>query len=503
MAKKNPEYGTLILEKTSREVSLNVSNRKVADVVAEFKRISIHGDHLAANDGELFEDKRRFRYTHVNRRRFNLAVNHFQGLQRLRSGKYLAISGADFTEPMSHIFVIKMGSRKARGAWGSNLLFSKRPKASDNLVKTIPLNRKFPHGGGMSAVGDILAVPLEGDNESKIVFLNMADPEDPTQLDCDIQRPKIAKAGAVAFAKLLNGKFVCGVWREVKKKPVGRLDFYISETTDLRDGFGKSQAGSKETRNVATWSYGDMKFSNSADDRGPGYQSINFIEPINKDAGNGVTRLYMIATENGSDLSPLQGGPDLVDLIEVLIPEDISNAPGKIPTLTKLDTKQFFCNREYCNLDAGGGIYVDPVSGFSLYSCYHWRSDDMIKLSEFRAEPDPKSEVANIDNAWINLYEDRDFGGRCLSVLGRRESTLPDYGKLFVQGGGFDNKVSSVKYQIPQGFTYRLYQNKSFAGEQQGQDVIDLNGTGKIQKISNLKAKFPNLENKISSSQYV
>jgi len=35
------------------------------------------------------------------------------------------------------------------------------------------------------------------------------------------------------------------------------------------------------------------------------------------------------------------------------------------------------------------------------------------------------------------------------------------------------------------------------------QNCIDLNGTGKIKKISNLKAKFPKLENKISSSQYV
>ena len=68
MAKKKSEYGTPNLEKTPRDISLNVRNRKVADVVAEFERISIHGDHLAANDGDLFEDKRRFRYTHVNRR---------------------------------------------------------------------------------------------------------------------------------------------------------------------------------------------------------------------------------------------------------------------------------------------------------------------------------------------------------------------------------------------------------------------------------------------------
>lgn len=127
----------------------------------------------------------------------------------------------------------------------------------------------------------------------------------------------------------------------------------------------------------------------------------------------------------------------------------------------------------------------------------------MIKLSEFRAEPDPESVVINIENAWINLYEDREFGGRFLSILGRKESTFPDYGKLFVQGSGFDNKVSSVKYQIPQGLSYRLYHDKSFAGDRLGEDYIKLEGTGRIQEIADLNTAFPKLENQISSSQYV
>ena len=92
-----------------------------------------------------------------------------------------------------------------------------------------------------------------GHGESKIVFLHMAHPENPTQLDCDIKRPNIAKAGAVAFAKLLNGKFVCGVWREVKKKPVGRLDFMYPKQLTFGTGSGKVKL---EVKKLQRWRLG-------------------------------------------------------------------------------------------------------------------------------------------------------------------------------------------------------------------------------------------------------
>ncbi len=489
-------YNDPNLNKTSREISLVTDNRKISDAAAEFQRISIHADHLAANDGVLFSDKRRFRYTHVNRKGINKAKNHFQGIQRLRKGKYLVISGGDGTEPASHVFVIKMETRISTGPWGSNLLMSNRPKESDNIVKTIPLSNEFWHAGGLSILGDILAVPIEGEKKSRIVFLHMLNPEDPTQLDCDIERPNNT-GGAVALAKLVNGKFVCAVYREVKKKPIVRLDFYVSKSNDIREGFEENADGSKK---FVTWSYGNLNLDEEHD---PSYQNVNFIEAIDKDAGDGVTRLYMIGTQNTSSGAPLLGGRDLADLFKVEIPDDLFNSPGKIPILEKLDSKQFFCDRAYCNFAGAGGIYVDPVSGLSLYSGVHWRSDDMIRFSEFRAELDPQSVIDKPENAWISLYEDREFGGRRLSVLGSRESSFPDYGKLFVQGGGFDNKASSVKFQIPQGLTYRLYRDRSFSGDRPNEDFIDLTGTGSIQAIVDFKADFPNLENKISSSQYV
>jgi hypothetical protein len=364
-------------------------------------------------------------------------------------------------------------------------------------VKVAALDKELWHAGGISLLGDILAVPLESDTRSKIVFLHMLDPENPTQLDCEIKRTNIASAGAVALARLVNGKFVCAVWREVKKKPKGRLDFYVSKTDDIREGFEENPDGRKK---IVTWSYGSLNLN---EDRDPRYQCVNFIEPINKDAGNGVTRLYMIATENGSPASPLLGGPDIADLFEILIPETMSNSPGNLPTLRRIDTKQFFCNREYCNLNAAGGVYIDPVTGLSVYSGYHWRVDDTIRFSEFRPEPDPRLLINKPASAWINLYEEREFGGRRLSILGSREASFSDFGKLLVQGNGFDNKVSSIKYQIPQGQVYRLYRAKFFAGEQASEDYIDLRGTGKIQEIRDLNADFPKLENKISSSQYV
>jgi hypothetical protein len=499
MATGDREYGVPNPVLTDREIPLVASNHIVPDVESAFARISIQADHLAAHDGDLFARKRKFRYTHVNRKGVNAARNHFQGLQRLRKGKYLVISGGDVTEAVSHLFIARMGSRRAKGPWGSNLLFSIRPDKSDRIVKTVPLNKKFWHAGGLSLLGDILAVPLESKTKSKIAFLHMLDPESPTFLDCDINRPRVGKAGAVALGTLTDGRVVCAVWREVGEKPKGRLDFYLSETDDIRDGFEEDKNGLANERKVVTWNYGSLELD---EDRDPQYQCINFIEGQDKDAHNGVTRLYMVGTENRAAAAPLQGGPDLVDLFRVSIPNDMFGSPTKTPDFLRLNTRQFFCNREYCNFDAAAGTYIDAGGGLSLYASYHWRVDDTIRFAEFRCQPDDESVINDLEKAWIDLYENPHFTGRRLSILGTREANIDDYGSVFAQGHGFDNRVSSVQYQIPPGHEYRLYKYKFFRGELPDEDYIKLIGTGRVEEIPDFKTSHEKIADSISSSKY-
>lgn len=503
MTNRKNEYGFPKLELAPPNITPVDHNRLVENAQDEFNRISEQSDFLAANDGDLFKNRREFRYTHVNREGINEARNHFQGIQRLRKGKYIVISGGDVTEPVSHLFVIRMNTRREKGPMGSNLLFSIIPDASDEVVKIIPLDKEYWHAGGLSLLGDILVIPLESDKKSKIIFLHMLEPENPELLNCKIDRPDIPKAGAAALAKLTNGKYICAIWwEEAKKKPGGRIDFYVSRSENIQDGFEKKPGGSENESKAVTWKY---DYLDSVKERDPKYQAINFIEPADKEAENGVTRLFMVGTENTAAAAPIQAGKDLADFFEVLIPNDMFSSENKSPILRKIETRQFFSkNREYYNLDAAGGIYIDPDEGLYLYAGYHWRVFNTIRFAEFRSQPDPAEHVIdNIENSWIDLFEEPKFGGARLSILRKKESSIRDYSKIFVQGGGFDKKASSVRYQIPPGYVYRLYKNKSFVGQSPGKDFIDLEGTGKVEEIEDLKAKNKNFDNKISSSRYL
>lgn len=329
----------------------------------------------------------------------------------------------------------------------------------------------------------------------------MFDPENPTRVPCEINRPN-RKAGAAAIAKLTNGKFVCAVWREVDRKPKGRIDFYVSKSAEIRDGFEEKHNGAEGESKSVTWNYGDLDDSEGV--RDPQYQCINFIEPIDNDAGDGITRLFMIGAENSALAAPIQGGDDFVDLFEVLIPNDMLISSSRKPVLRKIQTKKFFCrNREYYNFDAAGGIYVDHNEGLYLYSGYHWRVNETIRFAEFRSTPDPASVIDDIQKAWIDLFEEPKFGGRRLSILGEKESGIADYGKIFVQGGDFNDKVSSVKYQIPSGYVYRLYKDKAFKGNRLGEDFLELVGTGRVKMTEDFRAESEKFENKISSSRFI
>ena len=484
----NPNYKSPRPAFTDPSETFSDDNPRIADVESAFQRSSRYGDHLAVWDNDLFPQ---FRYTRVNREGINAGINHIQGIQRLKQGKYLAISAGDSTASVSHIFVAQLESRSAQGAWGSNVLQGNAPPQSDKILKTVPLDRTCWHAGGISVLGDILAVPLFGNGQSKVLFLNMRSPENPTIFkDSIIERQDIQAANAVALAKLPNGQFVCGVWREVQRKPKGRIDFYISHGSDFRKGFRPG---------MVTWSYGDLGLNESRD---PQYQSINFIMPeygSTELPASGSTTLYMVGTENEANAAPFQTGSDIADLFRVDIPNDLAAGDyTQKPVLTRLCSREFFCNKEYCNFDAAAGAYVEAGNKLSLYTGFHWRVDGTFRLSEFRAEPDPSVPVSSIASAWIELYEHENFRGRRLTILGRGESSFRDYSKISVQGSGFNDRVSSARWQIPGSNTYRLYKNKDFEGEH-----FDLAGTGQVGEIGDLSANPHNFGDVVSSSRYV
>jgi hypothetical protein len=148
-------------------------------------------------------------------------------------------------------------------------------------------------------------------------------------------------------------------------------------------------------------------------------------------------------------------------------------------------------------MDAAAGVYVDRGK-LIVYSAYHWRTGKgVIKFNEFRPPTKlTKKTVTKPEDGWMELFEHTYFGGRSLTITGTKDSTIADYGKIRVQGSGFNDKASSVKFQLPAGVTYRFFKDKDFKGK-----LIDLVGTGKVEEIADFKAR--KIERKVSSSKFV
>ena len=485
------EYNYIVPEEISSLPNLNDRNPSVDNVTSTFGDIRSRGDYMGFWDGDQI---RWPRYTQVtgNKLGFN---NHFQSMQRLRKGKYMAVSGGDPHESMSHLFVVEMKSRNARGGWRSNVLEAGQPSDDDKIVRTIGIDAKKWHAGGISALGDILAVPIYSTKpvNSEIVFLYMENPKDPKRFNVKISRPGVASY-AVAFTKLQNGHFLLAVWGGDNRPSPPRprcLDFYLSRSENFFEGF---------IRNRATW-YPDRENINVVEgqDRNFGdFQSINFINQA--DGG-----LFLVGMHNNSDLSPHKPGSDYADLYRIEFADDRVFAPApklSLPSITKVSNKRFYCLDQQCHFDASSGIHVDASGILRLYSCYYWSDNSLIKFNEYRPAIDsPGPTIKDIRNAWVDLYEYANFGGRVMSLVSEKGSALADYRRISVQGRAFNDVASSVRFQLPEGVAYRLFKDRNFRGK-----FLELGGTGEVREFHDFALiNFGGtlFENGISSSRYV
>ncbi len=465
---------------------LNAENPTVANVPEAFKAISDYGDPVGIQDGSQFP---LYKYTQMEIRGVNEPANHFHGIQRLRRGSHLVISGGVVTGGRrSHVFVVKVGERSVKGPWGSNLVTAAAPPKKDRVIGCYGLDTYRWRAGGMSVLGDILAVPLEGRQRSRVVFLHAKKPDALERFKMQIDRPNSPSAEAAALARLPDGRFLCAVWREVKGKYPGRVDFHLSKDDNFGNGF---------VPRPLTCVLSSLDES----DRNPKYQNINFVA---EQRSSGQTQLYMIGTENGSAAAPHQNGPNYADLWRVEMPGSIVPGVhgGKIPALTHVATAEFRGLREYCNFDGGAGVHIDDNGSLHLYSCFHWRVDNTIRLSEFASHR--PGVIHDLKDAWVELYEHDEFRGKRLNRYGDRNGNIPDYSKIFVAGGDFDDSISSVRFQIPKGHAYRLYRDANYKEEKRWKKAfVDLKGTGSVVSVPDLKDKPYRVGDRVSSSRYV
>jgi len=449
-------------------------NPVIADVRSAFDATSPYGDALSALDGGLFPP---FTFTQTQTAGINQAINHFQGMQRLRRGKYLVVSGAFATGSRkgSHLFVVKMDSRPQSGGWGSNLVLRSEPGPDDAAIAVYRLNQTYWHPGGLSLAGDILVVPLEGGSGTRVAFLHTRDPEQLERFTgCEIFRPNIGKAGAAALTRLADGTYLCATWRD---DPDQVVDFHFSNSTNFLDGFHQVPDGS--------W-----KFQSFDPARKPKYQNINFITQEDSTG----QRLFLIGTENKNDKlkAPVTNSPNFADLWEVHPAAILAGNPQQ--ALTYVTTRVLRALGLFGNFHAAGGAYVAANGALTLYTGYHWRLAGTLHFAEFTGRP--IGPVTQTGDGWVELYEVEQYRGKRLGMNGTVETDLRDYRSIYVEGGDFDEEVCSARFQLPTGAVYRLYSEPGYTGK-----TLDLVGTGNLQLVPDFTAA--GFGTRVMSSRYV
>jgi hypothetical protein len=437
-------------------------NRCVPDAVAAVNGLRDHGDVLGffpiGDPVTLF--------------------NHWQGIQRLpgAGGRYLAVSHSGTNKAFT---VVELGSRNTEGArFRSNRLQSNvsypatPPPGSDRAITDAWFwDLSYTHAGGLQASGNLLAVPLEsspsGEN-GRVVFYDMATPWSPVRLPVS-QSGQTMGVGTASLAKLSDGRFLLILGRA----NANTLEFYRSTDVDLRS----AAAGFVP---LDTWSEGELR-STLGDWEFGNYQNLDLVTQCDGS-------LFLVGTHLNS-----YNGEDWIDLFRLT--EEYGQA-----VLTKVAKKHLYCgypspgydsgtNRQ-CNLDAAGGVYVDPWGQLLVYGTEHDNDgpSGSVKMMEFRPTfPNPGCD-SDINRAFVELYDDSNFSDRGLMI------DYPDYGKEsysnFSYIEGFNDKTSAVRYCLPYGWRARLYEHANIGGgyrELNGRGSVNLNNVSFGDKTSSMR----------------
>lgn len=460
--------------------ALDTRPREAADVLAAFDALRVRPERLGSWDMDRFPHPA---YLSQNTAGGETRT-HFQGIQRLTNHPLLVVSGADLRNSVSQLFLVECRPRSAWGPLGSNLWTDRRsPPGHDKLRRIIGIDRDRWHGGGISVLGDVIAIPIMGQGLAQIVFLDLSTPATPrwakqhTDITCLSE-----SAGAVALTRAPNGQFLCAVWDD--HEAAGWLDFYVSST---------AVAVSTHTPFEPAWAYlGRWDYSRPTDrmPKAPRYQGVSFVW----EAGSG--KLFLIGTRSGI-FAPAVESEDWADLYQVTPPAGMvaDGAPGpNVPTPVHVTSRRLRGADEFCSFAAGGGAFVSESGALSLYGAFHFRGDGLFRMSEFWSHAAPAA------TWWVDLYERSDFMGDRLGIFDPGEARIEDYRSRFAQGATFDDTVHSARFRLPAGSRYRLFADPRCPPNASPRKVLDLLGTGQLVEIPRLDAVNPAFGSRVRSS---
>ncbi|MDY7232897.1 hypothetical protein [Hyalangium rubrum] len=308
----------------------------------------------------------------------------------------------------------------------------------------------------MQAAGNILAVSLEtsstGQN-GQVVFYDMSNPGTPVLLP-PRRMGNTAAAGTASLAKLSDGAFLL----ILGQTDANNLEFYRSSSGDLTQSTTSFDPVDLWNEGELRSTIGDWEFGN--------YQNLNLITQCDGS-------LFLAGTHRNSATSQ-----DWIDLYR------LTDESGQM-VITKVAKKHLFCSypspggssgqNTHCNLDAAGGVYVDPSGQLLVYGTEHDNDGPgaSVKMMEFRSIFPNPSCGSSINEAFVELYDDSDFSDRGL-MIDYRDVSLERYND-FRNVEGFGDKTSSVRWCLPFGWRVRLYENDSYGGSYK-----ELNGSGSL-----------------------
>ena len=353
----------------------------VTDVRVAFDAVPTGGSVMAAWSGNVGDPDSVMpwpRYTSNVANSFGLQ-NHLQGVARLRAGSFVAFAGSNPHSDIGDLFIGYLPSRSGAGRWGSNLterphpldaaVTVAQPDVTDALALAIGVDPDYWHAGGISTLGDLLAVADERSGASRVAFFDVSDPMAPVLLTPTIDRAD-DKASAVGIVRVADGRYV------VITRNDHHADTYVSRTDRFADGFDSTA--------YARWD-GDAVGGDFTAFYGS--ETITLVRQCDN-------QFFLVGFGNTSSSAPVVAGQDNAYLYSVVYPgADLTESP----TLTEIARKTVGCGSgrtAACNFDAGASVFVTDAGELVFYGVFHFRvplvaADDnrngpmILRLAEF------------------------------------------------------------------------------------------------------------------------
>ena len=460
----------------------------------------------------------------------------------------------------SNIYVVRMGSRDTHGErMRSNRLHlgmettDTPPDTNDRAVRSVLFDgtTEFPHyghPGGMQQVGSIVALALEagkdGNPTTKIIFMDVSDPQYPKLLNNSFD-PPTAKAGVVGLTP-------CGSGREGLPCATGRYLMLITGGSNEELLFFESDRSDLTSNDLKwtplyTWKKTELLGGATWPDN---HQTLHFLRQ--KDGA-----LFLAGARSDGTVEGFYGD-DYIDLYEVTLNgakvelthrstrHMISHPTGEGDYVAPF--KEVLYGARLASFAAASGFHVTPKGELLFYATEHdndgptgsnnrgsvkmgeWRHIDMFQpgspaflpnltapdaltVDEGGSVPITAAAAPPLARPWIQFFNHTGFGGRFV-VVDHADASKDDFQDFSLLDRGhlldltrFTDRASSWRWFAPQQCAIRANEHSTGDPAFPGPRTRTLFGTGVSRADADLRGVTPDnapgdMYETVSSAQF-